>query len=150
MDDGGSFRYATRMKVLIVDDEGDMRRLIRGILGPAHEVLEASSGREALRLVRREKPRLVLLDVSMPQLDGHAVLSAIRGLDPTVAVVMLTADHRIEAARAALQSGAVSYVTKPFEPEALLAEVARASAAPAFHRGSPSPLPWRVAGAEAQ
>lgn len=135
------------MKVLIVDDEADMRRLIRYTLGPLCEVYEASSGREALRIARRVKPRLMLLDIGMPQVDGHAVLRAAREFDPSLCVIMLTADHSIDTARSALQCGALSYITKPFDPDALISEVDRIMERSSVHRHVSSVLPWRVAGA---
>lgn len=134
------------MKVLIVDDERDMRRLIRHTLAPRYDVFEAASGREAMRLVRRDKPALILLDIGLPRVDGHAFLRAVREHDPSISVIMLTGDLSIEAARSALQCGAVSYITKPFDPRALLGEVGRIAENLNARNGAHPALPWRTVG----
>lgn len=134
------------MKVLIVDDEQDMRRLIRHTLAPRYDVFEAASGREAMRLVRREKPDLILLDIGLPRIDGHALLRAVREHDPSISVIMLTADLSIDAARSALQCGAVSYITKPFDPRALLGEVGRIAENLIARNSVHAALPWRTVG----
>lgn len=132
------------MKLLIVDDEADLRLLIRRALGPHYEVCEAGGGREALRLIRREKPRLVLLDRGLRRMGGIAVLRAALTLDPGIGVVMLTADSSMESAREALDGGALSYITKPFDLSELCEEIARLrerrEARDTVHSGRP----WRV------
>jgi CheY-like chemotaxis protein len=134
------------MKVLIVDDKADMRLLIRDTLGPLYDIIEAGSGREALRLIGKDKPHLMLLDVGMPRMDGHEVLRAARRIDPNLRVIMLTADASIATARAALLGGAVSYITKPFEPETLRAQVFHTAEAVSARGARRSDRPWRVAG----
>lgn len=103
-------------------------------------VVEASGGREALRALKRERPRLMLLDVSMPGLDGMAVLRAARRLDPGLDVLMLTGAADLESARLALEAGARAYITKPFDVAGLRAEARR------LLEGEPSPgsPPWRI------
>lgn len=132
------------MKLLIVDDEPDLRLLIRRALGTHYDVCEAGEGREALRLIRREKPRLVLLDLGLRRMSGITVLRAALALDPNIGVVMLTADCRMESAREALEIGALSYVTKPFALSDLCDEIARLrecrEARDVVHSGRP----WRV------
>lgn len=137
------------MKVLIVDDERDMRRLIRHTLAPRYDVFEAASGCEAMWLLRREKPDLILLDIGLPRIDGHALLRDFRECDPEISVIMLTADLSIEAARSALQCGAVSYITKPFDPRALLGEVGRIAENLSARNGVHAALPWRTVGGAA-
>lgn len=132
------------MKVLLVDDQADLRGLIRTLLGPEYEYLEAGTARDALRLVRRERPRLMLLDVGITRSDGLEVLRGARRLDPGLAVLMLTADRSLETARAALHAGARSYITKPFDPEALCDEVARLMEKGSSRVEASSGRPWRV------
>jgi DNA-binding response OmpR family regulator len=109
--------------VLVVDDDADVRALVCELLTRAgYSVSEAPDGREALRLLYDERPDLILLDVSMPLLDGWATLERIRELS-TVPVVMLSAlGAELEKVRA-LRSGADDYVTKPFGRQELLARV---------------------------
>jgi DNA-binding response OmpR family regulator len=110
-------------RVLVVDDEPDIRELVRALLERAgHEVIEAPDGQEALRVFYAEKPDLVLLDVSMPLLDGWGTLERIRELSD-VPVVMLTARaDELEKVRG-LRAGADDYVTKPFGRQELVARV---------------------------
>jgi len=106
-------------KVLVVDDEPTIRRLLRLTLGPGHHVEEAEDGRVALHKMARAVPDIVLLDIAMPHLDGLAVCRAIRA-DPTlrtVGVIVISAHaNRGEA----LDAGADLYLQKPFRPLELL------------------------------
>ena len=109
--------------VLVVDDDADVRTLVCELLARAgYTVSQAPDGREALRLLYDERPDLIVLDVSMPGLDGWATLDRIRELS-SVPVVMLSAlGAELEKVRA-LRSGADDYVTKPFGRQELLARV---------------------------
>jgi two-component system chemotaxis response regulator CheY len=127
-------------KILVVEDDDELRRLLRAILSPVCEVVDASNGLDALCLLRREKPRLILLDLELPEMGGLAVLSAALRLAPNVVVVMLTGDDDIETAVSALNRGARAYVTKPFDPRYLREEVARLLEPPA----KPGDAPWQV------
>ena len=111
-------------KILIVDDDADIRRVVRGVLEPLAEIFEAPNGEEALRLIADEKPGLMVLDVSMAGMGGLAVLRAARRLVPSLPVLMLTGESDIEVAKSALDEGARAYITKPFDP-LLLREEAR-------------------------
>jgi DNA-binding response OmpR family regulator len=112
-------------KILVVDDDPDMLEVLRWALSPIGTVLEASNGREALRLIKSHRPRLILLDVAMPGMDGIEVLKRVRSFDSKVIVVMLTGLTDIEIAKEALDSGARAYITKPFDDRDLGAEVER-------------------------
>ena len=109
--------------VLVVEDEHDVRRLLRVLLERAgHTVTEATNGLEALRAVRAAAPDLVVLDVTMPELDGWQTLERIRDLSE-VPVLMLTARAgELDKVRG-LKGGADDYVTKPFGRQELLARV---------------------------
>src|SRR5919109_3015082 len=110
-------------RVLVVDDEADIRGLVRELLRRAgHDVIEATDGESGLKLFYAERPDLVVLDVSMPGLDGWQVLERIRELSD-VPVLMLTARAgELEKVRG-LRAGADDYVTKPFARQELLARV---------------------------
>jgi DNA-binding response OmpR family regulator len=113
----------TRARVLVIDDDGDIRALVAGLLDRAgYEVNEASDGRDGLRSVFSDRPDLVVLDVTMPGLDGWATLERIRELTD-VPVLMLTArSDELEKVRG-LKAGADDYMTKPFGRQELLARV---------------------------
>jgi len=110
-------------RVLVVDDDSDIRELVRELLERAgHEVLEAADGTQGLREFYSEQPDLVVLDVSMPGLEGWDVLERIRELSD-VPVLMLTARaEELDKVRG-LRAGADDYVTKPFGRQELLARV---------------------------
>jgi DNA-binding response OmpR family regulator len=123
-------------RILVVDDDADVRGLVRELLERAGaSVREAADGREALRLLYDVRPDVIVLDVTMPELDGWQTLERIRDLTG-VPVLMLTArDTELEKVRG-LQSGADDYVTKPFGRQELLARVSvmlrRAAQTPAW------------------
>lgn len=108
-------------RILLIDDDEDARALVRGLYERSEaEVIEASTGGEGLKALYASRPDLVLLDVTMPDLDGWRVLNRIRELTD-VPVLMLTAsDRELEKVRA-LRAGADDYVTKPFRTQELLA-----------------------------
>src|SRR5438552_1166355 len=110
-------------RILVVDDDEDIRILLRELLGRAgYRVEEAADGRAALRQLFETPPALVLLDVSMPELDGYQTLERIRDLSE-VPVIMLTArTQELERVRG-LASGADDYVSKPFGRQELLARI---------------------------
>jgi DNA-binding response OmpR family regulator len=110
-------------RILVVDDDGDIRGLLRALLERAgHEVSEAPDGRAGLRELYAGSPDLVILDVAMPGLDGWATLERIREVTD-VPVLMLTArDTEMERVRG-LQGGADDYVVKPFGRQELVARV---------------------------
>ena len=111
------------VRILVVDDDADIRLLLRELLERASfDVEEADSGHAALRSLNASPPALVLLDVSMPDLDGYQTLERIRDLSE-VPVIMLTARAReLEKVRG-LTAGADDYVAKPFGRQELLARV---------------------------
>jgi two-component system, OmpR family, response regulator ResD len=106
-----------RKTVLIIDDEWNMRNLLKIHLSNHFKVLEASSGKEALSLI--EKIDLVVLDIMMPDMDGWEVCEKIRKTSQ-VPILMLTARGDVKDKVQGFESGADDYLVKPFEPEELL------------------------------
>ena len=109
-------------KLVIVDDEADIRRLIVFLLR-SYDLYEAQNGRLALELIREVQPDLALLDVMMPEMTGLEVLDAMREnpLTASIPVVVLSAKGQTNEIEQGLQSGATRYLVKPFESQALRA-----------------------------
>ncbi len=113
----------SRSRVLVVDDDADVRSLVRELLSRAgHDVAEAAHGREALRSFHAAPPDLVVLDVAMPELDGWQVLERIRDLSDAPVIMLTARGSELEKVRG-LKSGADDYITKPFGRQELLARV---------------------------
>ena len=110
-------------RILVVDDDDDIRGLLRALLERAgHEVTDAPDGRAGLRELYAASPDLVILDVAMPGLDGWETLERIREVSD-VPILMLTArDAELERVRG-LKGGADDYVVKPFGRQELVARV---------------------------
>ncbi len=109
--------------ILVVDDEDDIRLLVREALErEGHETIEATDGRTALRRLYELHPRLVVLDVMMPELDGWQTLERIRDVSD-VPVILLTARALEWERTRGLRGGADDYMTKPFSPMELAARV---------------------------
>ncbi len=103
-------------RVLIVDDEPDAVELLQEFLSAkGYDILTASNGEDALRLVKTERPHLILLDVRMPKMDGLEVLRQVREIDQEVGVIMVTADNEEETGRQAMKLGAFDYIVKPLD-----------------------------------
>jgi two-component system, NtrC family, response regulator GlrR len=120
---------APRTSILVVDDDPDLLRLMQIRLTAAgYAVSTAESGERALAQVSVARPQLIVTDLRMGGMDGMALFEAIRAGHPTLPVIMLTAHGTIPDAVSAVQRGVFGYLTKPFDPKALLAEVERALA----------------------
>ena len=115
------------MKILIIDDEADIRRIAHLALGRvgAMDVLEAQSGVEGLRKAEVAHPDAILLDVMMPGLDGPSTLAALRS-NPATAnspVIFLTAKAMLSELERLRALGAAGVLTKPFDPMTLALQV---------------------------
>jgi PAS domain S-box-containing protein len=115
-----------RSRVLVVDDEMGPRESLRMLLKPRFEVATADNGAAALRDLVLFRPDLVIMDVKMPEMDGLEVLRRIKGIDPSVEVIMITAYASLETVRNALTFGAFEYLIKPFSRQDLEETVRRA------------------------
>src|SRR6185295_134052 len=114
---------ATPLKVLVVDDEPPIRKLLRTGLGTqGYQTLDASNAKAALDLMS-DKPDLVILDLGLPDMQGLELLRQIRAASADLPVVVLSSRGDEVTKVAALDQGADDYVTKPFGMEELLARI---------------------------
>ncbi len=114
-------------KILVVDDEANVQRLLQYTLKQAgYTVVVAGDGQEALKLWQSESPSLILLDVSLPKLDGYTVAERIRadeGGKHHIPIIMLTSEKEVEQKVRGLRAGADDYLVKPFHQAELLARM---------------------------
>ena len=111
-------------KILIVDDAAFMRMKTKKLLAAmGYDVVEASNGAEAVDTYKRTKPDCVLLDITMPDMDGLTALKELRQIDPEARVTMLTAMGQQSIVLDALKSGAKDFIVKPFDSARVLAAV---------------------------
>lgn len=124
-DIGDRYRATLGARVVVADDNADMRQYLRSLLSPYFRVEEAVDGEQALAAVRRERPALLLSDVMMPRLDGFELLAALRADEAlhTLPVILLSARAGEEARIEGLGAGADDYLIKPFTARELLARV---------------------------
>jgi len=111
-----------KKKILITDDEENIRLLVSNMLGKDYVVLWASDGREAVDMARSQQPDLILMDILMPKMDGYTACNKVKKdpLTRAIPVVMLTAvDHELNV-KLSQEMGANGYITKPFTPRDLL------------------------------
>src|SRR5437588_8987421 len=114
---------ATPIKVLVIDDEPPIRKLLRmGLSTQGYEILEAPNGKTALELLS-QNPALVILDLGLPDIQGHELLRMIRGRNESVPIVVLSSRDDETGKVQALDLGADDYITKPFGMEELLARM---------------------------
>jgi PAS domain S-box-containing protein len=113
-------------KVLIADDNADMRQYLARILAPHYRIETAADGRAALTAAKNDPPDLIVTDVMMPQMDGFQFLAAVRGDETLKATptILLSARAGEESRIEGLQAGADDYLVKPFAAKELLARVA--------------------------
>ncbi|AEG48719.1 two component transcriptional regulator, winged helix family [Sphingobium chlorophenolicum L-1] len=131
-------------RILVVDDEVHIRRLLQGTLKRAgYDVVEAVNATEALEQARRAKPDAMLLDLGLPDRDGLEIIQLLKAATPAP-IIVVSAREATEQKVAALDLGAHDYVTKPFDSEEVLARlraslrerVAAQGAAPLIHSGA--------------
>jgi CheY-like chemotaxis protein len=124
--------------VMIVDDTDDIRDLLRVQLAMfGYRVIEAASGQEAIQLIRREVPQLILMDINMPGLDGIEATRLIRksSSNPAIIIIAFTALNEAGVRQRALAAGCNDYVQKPLEAEQLFSFLSRymSSLSPSDH-----------------
>lgn len=130
------------MKILLVDDERSIERLVAGMIVDAgYEFAYAEDGLAALDVAQREKPDLIIMDVMMPRMDGFASCQELRRRGVAVPIIFLSAKGDIVDKGVGFQAGGDDYMVKPFDPRELLMHIeaqlrrAQMAAAPATPRG---------------
>jgi len=114
---------AAPLKILVIDDEPPIRKLLRtGLATQGYEVLEAPNGKASLDLLAR-KPDLIILDLGLPDIQGHELLRMLRARSESIPIVVLSSRGDEAGKVAALDLGADDYVTKPFGMDELLARM---------------------------
>ncbi|MGB5183859.1 MAG: response regulator transcription factor [Xanthobacteraceae bacterium] len=115
---------AAPLRVLIIDDEPPIRKLLRvGLSAHGYQIMEASSGKMALELLGEQPPDLIILDLGLPDMQGHELLRTMRVRSDKVPIVVLSSRDDEAGKVQALDSGADDYVTKPFGMDELLARM---------------------------
>jgi two-component system alkaline phosphatase synthesis response regulator PhoP len=124
--------FNNKKKVLIVDDEPNVRRLSRKILSNIFDVVEAEDGKQAIEIAVTQQPDIILMDMMMPKMDGLTACHAIKK-DPTtksIPVIMVTAIGFELNIKLSQQMGATGYVTKPFSSQDLLDKIGEVLSTP--------------------
>jgi DNA-binding response OmpR family regulator len=112
------------MRLLLIEDEpGIVRYLERGLREEGHQIQSANTGEDGVHIALTEDIDLVIVDIGLPGMDGHAVLSAIRRQKPAMPALMLTARDDVASKVRALDAGADDYVVKPFAFAELAARI---------------------------
>ena len=113
--------------ILVVDDEEQIRSTLRGVLADeGYEVVEAANGRRALEMLGHTVPRLAIVDVWMPEVDGVELVERMRAQVPGVPIIVISGHGTIETAVKVVRLGAFDFLEKPFDMDALLKVVGRA------------------------
>lgn len=114
-------------KVLVVDDAEFLRvRITKMLVAEGYEVNEAENGARALEVYQQIKPDVVLMDITMPEMDGLTALKSIKGIDPGARIIMLTALGQESVVMEAVKAGAKDFVVKPYDSDRVLQAIAKA------------------------
>src|SRR5262249_61857775 len=116
---------AERRRVLIADDNADMRQYLSRLLSERYDVIAAADGKRALDAIAKQAPDLVLSDIMMPNLDGFGLLQAMRSTPAlkAIPVILLSARAGEESRVEGIDAGADDYLVKPFSARELMARV---------------------------
>jgi len=118
---------ATQKTILVVDDEDGVRESVREVLSDeGYRVVDTADGTQVLRIIKEQRPELVLLDIWMPQMDGIGLLKEIKSQKPDINVVMVSGHGNIHTAVTATKFGAFDFIEKPVSLDGLLSTVQRA------------------------
>ena len=114
-------------RILVVDDEPNMLRLLKTILmdKTGYEVTTTNNPLEVSKLLQEDHYDLVITDLKMPLVDGIDLIGIVRNIDATMPIIVITAYGTIETAEEAIQKGAYDFITKPFRKETILITIKR-------------------------
>ncbi len=114
-------------KIMLVDDAAFMRMTIKNTLTKAGytDLLEAGDGQQAVETYNQEHPDLVIMDITMPNMDGIQALQAIKTMDPAAKVIMCSAMGQEAMVVQAIQLGAMDFIVKPFKPDRILQTITK-------------------------
>jgi PleD family two-component response regulator len=114
-----------RQVVLAVDDTPENLDVVKALLSPAFIVKAAVTGMMALKIVEKQSPDLILLDIRMPEMDGFEVCRKLKSNEASadIPVIFLTGESDVASEADALAAGAAGYITKPIDPDALRARI---------------------------
>lgn len=114
--------------ILIVDDVTTNLRCVGAILKDYYKVSMVKSGEQAFQFLKNTIPDLILLDISMPEMDGYQVMEKIHQNDccNRIPIIFLTADTNQDSALKGIEMGAVDYIMKPFEPDDMIKRIRKA------------------------
>ena len=116
-------------RVLIVDDAAFMRMMIKDILekNGYDVVAEANNGIKAVEMYKKERPDIVTMDITMPDMDGIEAVKAIKEFDPSAKIIMCSAMGQQSMVMDAIRAGAKDFVVKPFQPDRVLEALSKLS-----------------------
>lgn len=113
-------------RILVTDDAIFMRTMLKGILEPAgYEIDEATNGKDAVDKCKGLKYDLVMLDITMPEMDGLEAIKRIRSVNPNQKCIMCSAMGQQAMVLEAIKNGAMDFIVKPFKPEDVLEKVGK-------------------------
>ncbi len=107
-------------KILVIDDSSFQRKILRDILeSDSHSVIEAFDGEKGLEMIMDEKPNLILLDHTMPEMTGRELLHNIKDKEIGIPIIMITADIQESSRDKSLELGAIAFIGKPVDENEL-------------------------------
>lgn len=113
-------------RILLIDDDAKLRRTCANLLrSEGYEIFEAPDGKSGVLTAQKERPDLVICDVNMPGMNGHAVITALRGEDAFLRIpfIFLTGENQMSDLREGMNLGADDYLVKPVDPDQLLTSI---------------------------
>lgn len=110
------------MKILIVDDSPIARKMIRASIPPAHkghEFFEATGGRDSIEKFKSLKPDLVLMDLTMPDMDGRQAIEEIKKIDKSARIASISSNAQTKVIKSVIEKGAFTFIKKPIKPQSI-------------------------------
>lgn len=117
---------ATKELVLICDDDYGVREAYKLILSDHYQLKLVDNGHQAVKVLKRQPIKAMILDLKMPEMDGIAVLRQVKEVSPTTNVVISTGYRSVETAQEAARLGCYDYLIKPFTPQDVMSAVTKA------------------------